>query len=197
MNVRLKKTFTWYAAIVYGDRFLINHYTAEISMTTVTADNDEQNIAYERVKTFMGDIVDGSLLISQNNPNLELYQKIGTKVLILPEEPVDQIVGMMLYLKLNAVMENRMVVTDIELWSLAGDSMSYLHSAGESVGPLEQEGWWLDARPTCTNSAKNPRSKIVNLSRIPEWADHGLDWADSNSSSDSVVFAKFNRDEDE
>ena len=196
MNVRLKKTFTWYAAIVYGDRFLINHYTAEISMITVTADNDEQNIAYERTKMFIRDVIDGSVMISQNSPNLGLYQKIGTKILVLPEEPFDQIVGMMLYLKLNAVMENRMVVTDVELQSHAGDTMNYLHSAGESVGPLEQEGWWLDSRPTWANSPEKPRSKIVNLSRSPEWADHGLDWTDGKNSSDSVVFAKFDRNED-
>ena len=195
MNVRLKKTFGWHGAIVYGDRFVINHYIAEISMTTVTGDNEEQNIAYERIKMFVQDIIDGSVMISQNNPNLEFYQKVGTKVLILPEEPFDQIIGMMLYLKLNAVMENRMVVTDVEIWSRSGDSMSYLHSAGESVGPLELEGWWLDARPSWVNTPEKPRSKIVNLSRSPEWADHGLDWSDGKSSSDSVVFAKFDRDE--
>jgi len=197
MNVRLKKTFTWYGAVVHDDQFIINHYTAEISMITVTSNNEEQNIAYERIKMFIGDIIDGSVMISQDNPDLESYQKIGTKVLILPDEPIDQIVGMMLYLKLNAVMENRMVVTDVELWSRAGDSMKYLHSVNESLGPLEQDGWWVDPRPCYSNSIEKAVGKIVNLARIPEWKDHGLDWGDTTSAKDSVVFADFRKDENE
>ena len=197
MNVRLKKTFGWYGAVVYEDQFIITHYSSEVSMVTVTPDNQEQNIAYERIKLFMNDIMDGAVLINQNNPKLDQYQNIGMRLIALPDEPVDQVVGMMLYLKLNAVMENRMVVTDVELWSRAGDSMSYLHSAGESLGPLSQDGWWIDPRPCYSNSIEKATDKIVNLARMPEWHDHGLDWMDKENSTDSVVFAKFGRDEDE
>jgi hypothetical protein len=35
---------------------------------------------------------------------------MGINVTTLPEEPVDQIIGMMLYYKLNAIMEGRMIV---------------------------------------------------------------------------------------
>jgi len=98
MNVRLKKTFGWYGAVVYEDQFIITHYSSEVSMITVTPDNREQNIAYERIKLFMNDIMDGAVLISQNNPKLDQYQNIGMRLIALPDEPVDQVIGMMLYL---------------------------------------------------------------------------------------------------
>ena len=197
MNVRLKKTFGLYGAVVYDDQFIVTHYSSEISMLTITPDNREQNIAYERIKLFMNDIMDGAVLISQHSPRLDQYQNIGMRLITLPDEPVDQVVGMMLYLKLNAVMENRMVITDVEIWSRAGDSMSYLHSSGESVGPLAQEGWWVDPRPCYNNSMEKVTGKIVNLTRIPEWHDYDLDWADKTNNTDSVVFAKFGKDEEE
>ena len=197
MNVRLKKTFGWYSGLVHQETFSVNHCSVEINMLTVSPSNDEQNIAYERMKFFVHSLLDDCILISEQSPLLPQYQKTGARVIVLPDEPVDQVVGMMLYLKLNAIMENRIVVTDVELWSKAGDSVSYLHSVGESLGPLVQSGWWTDPRPVCLSPGdKSSQGKIVNLDRIPEWRDHGLEWDQESESENSVVFAKFGRDED-
>lgn len=199
MNVRLKKTLGWYCGIVHQDQFLVNHCSTELSMMTVISSNEEQNVAYERVKFFIHHVLDDSILINENNPLLEIYQQTGARIITLPEEPVDQIVGMLLYLKLNSIMENRMVVTDVEFWSKTGDSISYLHSVGESLGPLSQGGWWTDSRP-CWGlpSEKISQGKVVNLDRVPEWADYDLEWdKKSDNKENSVVFAKFGQNENQ
>ena len=199
MNVRLRTILGWNSGLVHGDRFCVNQYQAQIDMITVTADNHEQNIAYERVKYMTHHIFEDAILIAHDHPKLALYQHTGARVIALPDEPVDQIMGMMLYLKFNAVMENRMVVTDVELSSVQGDNMGYLHSHGENLSAgLSLDGWWTDANPTWYDMpVTHTRDKVVSLNARPEWTDHGLAWTDiTDKESNSVVFANFGRDAD-
>jgi hypothetical protein len=197
MNVRLKKTFNWSSAIVHDSKFLINHYNVDLDMITVSDNNEEQNIAYERIKTFFHDVMEDAVLISRHSPVLEAYQSIDARVIAFPADPFDQVVGMMLYLKLNSIMENRIVITDVSISSAAGDSMRYLHSSGEALGPLDCQGWWTDSRPCWYDPQEKSSGKVVNLSRVPEWKEYSLDWANEQSVENSVVFAKFRQDEDQ
>lgn len=195
MNVRLKKTFSWYSGVVYNGQFLINHYTAQLEMLTATEDPVEQNLAYERMKFWFNEILDGAIFIDEAQGNIKQWKDTGARIMAFPVEPVDQIVGIMLCSKLNAVMEDRIMITDAEIWSRAGDSMSYLHNWKESIGPLAQSGWWQDPRPVWSMTRYNVTDKVVNLGRLPEWKDHDLDWNDDKSSNtDTVVFGRFDDD---
>ena len=199
MNVRLRTILGWNSGLVHGDQFCVNQYQAQIDMITVTSDNHEQNIAYERVKYITHYIFEDAIMIAHNHPKLTQYQQTDARVIVLPDEPVDQIMGMMLYLKFNAVMENRMVVTDVEISSVQGDNMGYLHSHGENLSAgLSQAGWWVDAGPTWYDiPVKHTRDKVVSLNARPEWTDHELAWTDvTDKESNSVVFANFGRDAD-
>ena len=196
MNVRLKKTFGWFSGVVYNDQFLINHYTAQLEMLTATEDPVQQNLAYERLRFWFNEILDGAIFVDEAQANIKQWKDTGARVMALPVEPVDQIVGIMLCSKLNAVMEDRMVITDVEIWSRAGDSMSYLHNWKESTGPLAQSGWWQDPRPVWVTVRANVTDKVVNLDRVAEWKDHDLDWNDEKSpNTNTVVFGRFEEDE--
>ena len=199
MNVRLRTILGWNSGLVHGDRFCVNQYQAQIDMITVTADNHQQNIAYERVKHMTHHIFEDAIMISRDHGKLDLYQNTDARVIELPDEPVDQILGMMLYLKFNAVMENRIVVTDVEISSVQGDNMGYLHSHDENLSSgLSLDGWWVDAGPTWYDMpVTHTRYKVVSLNSRPEWTDHGLAWTDvTDKESNSVVFANFGRDAD-
>lgn len=196
MNVRLNKTLSWYNGVVYKNKFFINHSSVELYLLTVTKDNREQNIAYERLKYWVRNVLDDSVLIAHDDPLLPIWQKTNSRVIVLPDEPVDQIMGIMLYLKANAIMENRMVVIRTDTWSALGDSMTYIHSHGDELGSLATDGWWSDARPTWQGSKDRPQEKVVTLDRPPEWTDHGLGWED-DSHRDNVVFAEFNKNDDQ
>jgi len=198
-NVRIKKNLEWRSALILEGAFYINHYTVKVDIITVSDDTDEQNIAYERIKLWITHVLDSSILIAQDDPTLKIWQATGARVLALPEDPVDQIIGIMLYLKINSIMENRMVVSDIEISSTVGDHTRYLHHHNESVGQdLNQPGWWLDSRPLWhLEKSRKSRGKVVNLDRIPEWSDYGLEWEDNIDKKDTVVFANFNKDADQ
>lgn len=199
MNVRLKKTFEFQSGLIFDNRFMINHYKLDLSILTNTDDHHQQNVAYERMKYWIHEIMQDSILISDHSEILEPSTQINARVLAMPTEPVDQIVGIMLYLKLNAVMEDRMMITDVELCSSQGDFTSYQHNMRESIGTdLEKDGWWSDPRPVWQSIKLRDQGKVVSLDRPLEWKTHGLDWNESaEPDNDSVVFANFKKDETE
>ena len=197
-GARLKKTLSWSAGLVYQDEFYINHYDAVINLVTVSPDSDQQNIAYERTKFWVQHVLDSAIFLAHDDPQLSVWQGTGARIIVLPDEPVDQIIGIMLYLKLNLIMENRMVVTDIEISSAVGDHTSYLHSHGEGVGTgLSQSGWWTDPRPVWSDAEiQTSNGNIVNLAKIMEWSEYDLAWDTPKQSSDTVVFARFPKNDD-
>lgn len=200
MSARLSKTFGFYTGLVYEGRFMVNHHTVDLKLLTVSDSNDEQNTAYERMKYWVHHVLDDSILIGQEDPDLDKWLATNSRLLVLPDDPCDQIVGIMLYLKLNAIMENRMVVTDTEIWSNQGDQMSYLHTVGENIGPnLGQDGWWVDPRPVWSTVKAKDQGKVINLDRATEWKDFNLGWQsqDESKKNDSVVFADFGKNEDQ
>ena len=196
MNVRLKRKVAWSSGLVFQDRFCINHYTVSLSMMTLTTDPVEQNIAYDRLKHFIYAILNDSVLVSNESKSLSLWQSTGVPLVVLPEEPVDQIVGMMLYCKLNAIMEEKIIVTEVELSSHQGDDMVYLHSEEENLGPFESPGWWEDSTPVTQVRLNNKTKKVVSLDKKPEWKNLGLDWETTQEDSTSVVFANFKHEDD-
>lgn len=200
MNVRLKKIWQWTSGLVYDGEFAVNQYTVTVNMDTVTTDRAEQNIAYDRMKLFVTEILQHAVILSSRTPDLADWKKTNARIVELPEDPVDQVLGIMLYVKLNAMMENRMVVTGIEIASELGDNMSYLHDHGESLGPLAAAGWWHDARPIWYNDRpKRSKDKVVCMDRNPDWKNYGLSWpTDQESAADTrVLFAAFPRNEDQ
>lgn len=198
MNVTLKQSFEFSTGLVYQNEFQVNTYSVTLKLLTVSTDSDAQNIAYERMKYWIYRVLQDSVLIDLFSDRLPAYQETGQRLLILPEEPVDQIIGIMLYLKLNSIMENRMVVTRVEISSTAGDNMVYSHYAGEELGPMKIDGWWSDPKPIW-GTAKKPRgnNKVIELGRMPEWGDLDLDWNSPGEKENStVVFADFNKNDD-
>lgn len=197
MNVRLKKTFSWLSSVVHDTQFVTNSYRVDVSLLTTDATQAEQNIAYDRMKFWIHEVLENSIMIHNKNPKLANYQNTDARVLALPEEPVDQIVGIILYTKLAAIVEDRLIITDVDLQSYAGDDMVYHHNCGDAITiDIAKDGWWNDCRPIWSQiDSKKRKNKIVSLDRSMEWKDCGLEWVDQSGKENSVVFAKFNRDE--
>jgi len=196
MNVRLRRQFAWNSGLVYQGEFSTNNYSADLSLITSCNDPREQNVAYERMKYFVYSILNSGIIVSHDCKNINAWRDTGTRLIVLPEQPVDQIVGMMLFTKLNAIMEGRMSVTEVAVCSQQGDEMIYLHSENETLGPLSGDGWWNDPKPITAMRSRSESKKVLSLDRAMEWKDLGLDWEDDKEDPSSVVFANFRRDED-
>lgn len=199
MNVRLIKTWQWQSGTVYQDNFYINSYSARIQMYTTGMDATEHATAYERMDHWFSEVMQDSVLLAADQSTLKHYMHTGQRLLIFPEDPVDQLVGIMLCLKLNSITEGRLMITDVDLSSVNGADMIYRHNHSEENGPLSGVGWWTDPRPNWTSaSSRTASGKVVSLSRTPEWHALGLDWVGASDYKQSaVVFADFDRDEDQ
>jgi hypothetical protein len=190
MNVKLYRDFEFNCGIVYRGEFHINTYMARVKMVTDTEDESEQNISYLRLRHWIYNVLDSSVLISRDSEVLKQYQNTGQRVIEMPDEPVDQLMGIMLYLKLNAIMEGRMSVIEVELRSTEGDQVCYIHEQNDHIGPFMSDGWWNESRPACHINRKRS-GKIVSMPRMQEWKELELDWEDESPLQDTVVIADF------
>ena len=200
MNVRLQYDLEFMAGIYYDDRLQMNSYSVSMSLLTKTTDAVNTNIAMDRLKIFMHGELANTVFINQDaRERAEMLQIMGINVTTLPEEPVDQIVGMMLYYKLNAIMEGRMAVTRLDLMSALGDSVWYQHDEEEdSPGPFRAEGWWHESTVQHnTVDMGDVGNNVVKV--VPNaWIEYGLTWPEDTPepTANTVVFANFSKNED-
>lgn len=200
MNVRLEYDMNWRAAIWFEDRLQINDYSAELSIHTNTMDHEDHVTSMARLNHFVYHELTNTVFIKQDNQEqLRALAAAGIKVTTLPEEPIDQIIGIALYCKLNAILEERMIVTNVTIQSLLGDNVRYLHAHNESLGPCDEPGWWTDPGPVHSNFKPAAGSKrVVKINRTPTWRDIDLGWSgteEPKNETNTVVFAKFPTDE--
>jgi hypothetical protein len=188
------------AGIYYDERLQLNSYSISMSLLTKTTDAVNTNIAMDRLKMFMHGKLANTVFINQAlRERAEMLQIMGVNVTTLPEEPVDQIVGMMLYYKLNAIMEERMSVTRLDLMSALGDSVWYQHDADEdSPGPFRAEGWWHESTVQHDTVVQGDAGDNV-VKVVPNaWIEYGLTWPEDTPepTANTVVFANFSKNED-
>lgn len=205
MNVRLQYDTTLTAGVYYNGRFAMNNYDIRIHFQTNSVNGEDHNIGLSRMKHFVHESLDSTVFISSDNlKQARKFLAADCTVATLPEEPVDQIIGMMLYCKLNAICEDYLHVTELELSSDLGDNITYKHSYLEPLGPFETQGWWhlpnlAQCDPKLLTKLLNTDSQVVKLTRGDDWSDLGLSWPNAKepttSDSSTVVYAQFNKDE--
>ena len=174
----------------------MNNYMLKSWMITNTADAEVTNIAFDRMKYFLIDL-DSTVFVDVNDTEAcERYLNAGIRVTTLPKDPVDQILGVMFYYKLNAIMEGHMIISGLDISSSLGDNVWYMHDEEDNAGPFAKDGWWHKA---------SVQHQTLELETIPDnvvkvhstgWHELGLDWPeDKPSTGNTVVFANFPKNE--
>lgn len=190
---------TWRAGVWFENRLQMNQYDIELEMVTKTSDPEFQIVALGRLKHFVYVELDSTVFINQADKDaIEKLVGAGIKVTTLPEEPIDQVVGIVLYKKINAIMQDQIVVKTLNVKSDLGDHIWYLHNDQETVAMNLTSGWWNDPEPNHSNIKLSGKKNIVKLQRSPRWIDFDLDWtevAETEQTSNTVV--KFNKDENQ
>lgn len=200
MNVRLQYDLDFIAAIYYEGQLKFNNYSVSLNLLTQSRDGASNNIAMERLRAFVYSELENAVFVGpREREKADLFAMTGMNVVTLPEEPVDQIIGLMLFCKLNAVMENRMIVTALDIQSSLGDSVWYQHDEDDAIGPFVQDGWWH--QPTCQHNDIESEYNTKNVVKVspPGWHDYDLEWPEEHNEStgNTVVFANFQRNENE
>lgn len=203
MNVRLKFNLSFCAGIWFENSLQMNNYIVDLYLLTNTNNSDDHNVCIERIKYFLYREIESTVFIQQNDSvQIQALAAAGIKITTLPEEPVDQIIGLVLYSKINAMLENRMIVTALNIESELGDNVQYLHNSQEVENVIPDTGWWKDPGPVHSDIKHSiGKKKVVKINRINAWKELDLAWAedsttDQETNSATVLFANFIKDED-
>lgn len=199
MNVRLEYTLHFTAGVHWHNRLIMNGYRLTVYMVTNTVESELTTTAFERLKHFINEYIDSSVFIeSSNQEAIRLYTAAGISVTTLPREPVDQIVGVVLFHKLNAIMEGRISVVETELSSHLGDNMIYLHSENETAADLKLPSWCTNPDLTHFELEFHDGDQVFSLypGNYSRWSELGLGWTDEEpTETGNIVFADFGKDE--
>ena len=194
MNYRMNKTWSVLANVVWQDRVLCNDFRIRADWITATHCSHEQNIAFERVKYWLFDVMEHSVLVNQDHDKIHALQATGQRVVTMPTDPIDPMIAMMLMSKFSAIAEGRMTFTEISVASEQGGHVQYLHSVNEDFMEFADSGWWQDSAPIWHTYRPKRGNKVVNLGRIPEWSELDLAWDTDKIKTDGhVVFAEFKK----
>jgi hypothetical protein len=201
MNVRLNYRMGFTAGVFYQDQLRMNEYNLVVWLITNTDNPDNHDTAFARLKHFVYNQLDSSIIINQNNvEQAQRYQQAGLRVTTMPGEPVDQIVGIMLFHKLNAIMEDRMLILETEISSSIGDNMVYLHAENENAESFVMPAWWTASDISQNSLLPVDSDKVFTIHQFNHAAWHELDLAwpevtDRPPSGNTIVLADFLRDE--
>jgi len=199
MNVRLKYDMHFTAGVYYNDALRMNNYSLRLWMTTNSDLSTDQNIAFERIKYFVYSQMDSTIFINKNlQDQCDQMVSAGLNITTMPGDPVDQLVGIMLYYKLNAITESRMIIVETEISSTLGENMTYLHSDFEDTLGYEQPAWWTLSDLTHSDITIVGSEKIVAMSPGACWREVDMAWTDmpastSDATGNIVVFNNFKK----
>lgn len=202
MNVRLEYDMSWNSCIWFENTLQTNRYQIELMMTTNTSDQDDQITCMNRMNHFIYEELNNTVFINEKDTEqIQLLSAAGIKITTLPEAPIDQIIGWVVFLKLNAILEDRMVITDIKIQSDLGDNIKYMHTLGESLGPIGLTGWWTDPSPVHSIIKSGASKKrVVKLNKGTSWKKLDMGWTGDDetlSTANTVLFAQFTSSTDD
>jgi hypothetical protein len=202
MNVKLGYTIEFTAGIWWDNQLLMNNYTVTFKMTTATKNRVNHNVALKRLQYLIqAEFTDAVFIDETDTDQIDLLRAAKVRLITLPDSPIDQILGMMLYSKCNAVMEDNMVVNSVLVSSTASDNVIVEHNDNESYASFGRPGWWNDPGPECCEPEVADSDTIFVIAGNP-WADiddelvWDDDFAETKTNTDNVVLT-FRKDETE
>lgn len=197
MNVRIAQLLSINAGAWYEDALEMNQYTIKLWMVTQTESSLEQNIAFRRAKHFIYSQLENTIFIDSEDPKCADFARAGLDITTLPGNPADQLIGIMLFHKLNAVMEDRIRLLEVEI--SAGDAVIYLHGENETSEDLIRPNWWTTADLIHNDFFNIDDENILSIPQATSWRELGLAWPETveqDANGNVVVFADFKQTDD-
>ena len=139
------------------------------------------------MNVFLDYIIEDSVIVcADKTETIQKYIDAGLKVCTSPEEPFDQIVAMMVLLKLNSIMEGNLFVTDIEFTSAIGNGITFelQHEMASAMTPIK--GWWTRNDMSICDLPKE-KSNVVEMRNPMSWDSVNLSFTNNVESVDTTT----------
>ena len=204
MNVRIQYPISFTAGIYYNGMLRMNNYTARLWMMTNTMDPDCHTIAVDRLNYFIYNCIDSTVFFGPKDLHqAQAYANVGLNVTTLPGDPVDQLIGIMLYHKIEAIVEEQLLLGEIEISSSLGEGIVYMHAENENISDLNIPEWWTTSDLVHCDLDLIDTDKVVTMHQSSVWRDLKLAWPNETDdkkldtdTGNTVVFADFKRNND-
>lgn len=191
MNVKLDWHSDFLGICAYDDKIFPNHFHVDLHMVTQTEDARHQNIAFDRMKVIVNELFAHSIFVSHTNPLMKKLSEIyPEKMVVLPEEAYDQVVGIALYCKINAVLEKVITCNRVRISSKFGEHVWYEFETGDAMGPFSQATKLKGRRKKVTPWWH--RSDLMTFDAqgditVTSWEDLELGWEDSGVKTETLM----------
>lgn len=176
MNHNIEWTTNFLAIDVIDEGVIPNFYTVRLSLR-VNPETSATNhaIAFERIKCLIDERFSDGILVAYEDDLSDLFFDIcAGQLIVLPDYPHDQVVGMALFSKINAIVEGNIIVDSIQISSAQGNNLTYTFSS-DSPGFTAKRGskkvvlWW-DRPDLTTFDVTNDEYEVTS------WEELGLMW---------------------
>jgi len=191
LATKIEREFAFQAAVHFEGNFLMTVYELSLGMEVDTASIKEQNIAMDRITYFLSECLENSVFVEHADKKaIEKYLQADIKVCTLPEEPYDQIITILLLLKLNAITEGKLHVNSISLRSGLSDDVKFIYDIETASNHPFGKSWWTECTTTMSDIAKSSKKdKIVKLKKQHcDWSSVGLDWEQKEYKTTEIIF---------
>jgi hypothetical protein len=199
MNVHLKQNFVLPAAVYSDDQLIITNYNIDIKMVTVGTNIMDLDTASKRIDWFMYEELADAVFVDQSDAERNsVLALLGMNLVTIPGPPVDQLIGIMLSCKLNAITEGRVDVVETAVSSDRSNGLWFVHQYSQTVGPFEELGWWYDTGVSHNNIVFDDAELNVVKVSVNPWLEHGLAWSSAASKTNGakIIVGNFNKKHD-
>lgn len=198
MDVRLNLDLNFSACVYYNKQFHVNNILANITVVTNTIVAEDTQIAVERLRWWVANILQDSVFINRDDTEkMGQFWGAGLNVIALPAEATDQTITMLLYSKLNAIAEGKILVVDVQLTSGLSDGVRFIYDETDDYGPFTKDEWWnYPGVDWFTKEVLKDQDGILHIKQLPSWEDINLHWSEEDETEKgNIVEVDFKKDD--
>ena len=166
--------FVWTTEVVctfVSDNIMIpNVYTLSIGMEPQSANTDDIDLGFKKLKHFVNEYLSNSVFIKKDSEYTKVLSKLDTNLVLFPDEPYDYLVAAVLFRKLAAITEKYFDVDFITIDSSVGDRVQYTLTVDCVVENDLSGDWWWNKDSVNTGTDDHTSWDDLNLKESPRFS---------------------------
>lgn len=145
-------------SVLIGNKIWPNDSEVTIHFSPCTDDPSQQHITFEKYKYVFNKVLQNSIFV-ENQTQYDVFKAYNDTVIDFSHKPVDQIVGVTLFAKLNSIGGDFLKVNVLEIESWQGENIRFIINQESPEWDLidndaRDNSWWWDSNPKWSNFDK-------------------------------------------
>lgn len=173
LNNENVQSFLWpceFACTIVSEKLIIpNYYNLKLNIEPAESKTSDINTGFKKLKYFVSNCLQNSILIHQKNPLLINLKEIESNFVLLPAEPYDYFFASVLFNKLSKIVENYFLVNYLELFSSIGDHVEYTVNHGNKMKLDTNNKYWWNTDTVNTGQTEHITWEELNIIDSPKF----------------------------